>query len=233
VIFATWFTYDLEGKPWWLSMTASRTSDYTYAGIFYQTTGPAFSASSFEPSLVVASAVGQGSLTFTDANTAMFRYEVDGVSQTKTVTRQIFGRSPPTCAFGVVNNLAQLNNYQDMWWASPPGSESGWGINITHQDDTLFATWFTYGWDESPTWMSMTATKMSTGVYAGALYQTTGPAYDAVPFNPAKVMRYPIGSATFTFADGNSAIFAYTVNGISRSKQITRQVFRTPGTACA
>ena len=35
-------------------------------------------------------------------------------------------------------------NYQGLWWNSPAGSESGWGINITHQGDTLFVTWFTY-----------------------------------------------------------------------------------------
>jgi hypothetical protein len=42
-----------------------------------------------------------------------------------------------------------------------------------------------------------------------------------------------VGSVTLTFADGNSAAFAYTVNGISQTKPITRQVFRPPGTVCA
>jgi hypothetical protein len=42
----------------------------------------------------------------------------------------------------------------------------------------------------------------------------------------------PVGTATFSFANGNAAQFAYTVNGVSQSKQITRQVFRTPGTVC-
>ncbi|HEX4782635.1 MAG TPA: hypothetical protein VH301_17895, partial [Usitatibacter sp.] len=35
-------------------------------------------------------------------------------------------------------------NVQGLWWRSPAGSESGWGVNITHQSNTLFATWFTY-----------------------------------------------------------------------------------------
>ena len=35
-----------------------------------------------------------------------------------------------------------------------------------------------------------------------------------------------------TFANGNSATFAYTVNGVTQTKAITRQVFRTPGTIC-
>jgi hypothetical protein len=37
---------------------------------------------------------------------------------------------------------------------------------------------------------------------------------------------------TLTFSDGNTGTFAYTVNGIARTKPITRQVFRAPGTVC-
>ena len=35
-------------------------------------------------------------------------------------------------------------NYTGLWWAAPTGSESGWGIYLAHQGDTIFATWFTY-----------------------------------------------------------------------------------------
>jgi hypothetical protein len=69
-------------------------------------------------------------------------------------------------------------------------------------------------------------------VYAGTLYQTTGPAFSAVPFNPANVVATAVGNATFTFADGNNATFAYTVNGIAQAKAITREVFTAPGTVC-
>jgi hypothetical protein len=41
-----------------------------------------------------------------------------------------------------------------------------------------------------------------------------------------------VGAASFTFSDGNNATFAYTVNGVSQIKAITREVFRTPGTVC-
>ena len=70
------------------------------------------------------------------------------------------------------------------------------------------------------------------GVFSGQLFRTTGPAFNAVPFNPANVMPTAVGTATFTFADGNNATFAYTVNGVSQSKAITREVFRAPGTVC-
>ncbi len=32
VIFATWFTYDLTGKAWWLSMTADKTGERRLLG---------------------------------------------------------------------------------------------------------------------------------------------------------------------------------------------------------
>ena len=49
---------------------------------------------------------------------------------------------------------------------------------------------------------------------------------------PDKVIATEVGTATFTFADGDSATFAYTVNGISQSKKITREVFAMPGNVC-
>ena len=41
-----------------------------------------------------------------------------------------------------------------------------------------------------------------------------------------------VGDATVTFADGNRATFAYTVNGTTQAKAVTRQVFVAPGTVC-
>jgi hypothetical protein len=78
----------------------------------------------------------------------------------------------------------------------------------------------------------VTADRTAPGVYAGTLYRTTGPQFNAVPFDPAKVVPVNVGTASFTFSDGNNAAFAYTVNGVSQTKAITREVFRTPGTVC-
>jgi hypothetical protein len=69
-------------------------------------------------------------------------------------------------------------------------------------------------------------------VYSGTLYRTTGPAFNAVPFNPANVVATAVGTATLSFTDGNSGTFAYTVNGVSQIKAVTREVFTNPGTIC-
>ena len=195
VIFATWFTYDPGGRPWWISMTAPKAAaSNTYTGTF--------------------------------------QYTVNGVSQVKAITRQIFASPVPTCRFGLQPDLARATNYQDLWWASPAGSESGWGVNVTHQGNILFATWFTYDATGAPWWLSVTANMTSPGVYTGTLHETHGPAFSAVPFSPAAVTATAVGTATFTFTDGNRGTFAYVVNGVAGTKPITRQVFRNPGTVC-
>ena len=122
-------------------------------------------------------------------------------------------------------------NYEGLWWAAG-GAESGWGINLAHQEDTIFATWFTYDLDGTPMWLVVTAGKTAPGMYTGTLYRTTGPAFSAVPFDPSHVAITAVGSATLTFANGNTGTFSYTVNGVAQAKAITRQVFSGNGTVC-
>ncbi len=233
VIFATWFTYDSTGKAWWLSMTAFKSvaSPETYTGQLIATRGPAFSAMPFDPALVTRTIVGVGTIRFDDLNNGSFAYTVNGVSQTKSITRMVFG-ALPTCVYGTQPNFTQATNYQNLW-AVAGDVESGWGINLAHQDDTLFGTWFTYDTDGSPLWLSVTAIKTGPGVYSGQLIRTTGPAFSAVPFNTAQVTRTIVGAATFTFANGNAATFNYTINGVTQTKTITRELFAPPaGTLC-
>ena len=231
VIFATWFTYDVTGKAWWLVMTANRTATNIFSGTLYETRGPAFSAVPFDPNAVTKSSVGTATLTFGDNDNGTFSYTVNGVQQIKPITREVFGPLP-TCTFGGEANLSSATNYQDLWWASPAGVESGWGINFTHQGDTIFATWFTYDTDGAPLWLSVIADKSAPGVYTGPLVRTTGPAFNATPFDPTRIGTTTVGTATLSFANGNLGSFAYTVNGVSQTKTITRQILRSPGTVC-
>jgi len=236
VIFATWYTYDLTGDAWWLTMTAYQTADNVFSGTLYETTGPAFNAVPFNPNLVTRTPVGTGTLTFTDANNGFFAYTVKGITQTKAITRQVWDMLP-TCVWGAQSNLALATNYQDLWWASPPESQSGWGVNFAHEGDTIFTTWYTYDFDGTPLWLSATTPKTSAGTYTGTLYRTTGPPFNADPFNRSAVRRTPVGTSTISFVNGNAASYAYTVAlpgspVVTQAKAVTRQVFRVPGTTC-
>ena len=235
VIFATWFTYDANGKTWWLSMTANRIGNNVYSGALYETRGPAFNSVPFDSSAVSYRPVGNGTLTFSDANNGTFGYTVNGITQTKPITRTVFGNLP-VCTSATQAALVTATNYQDIWWAGS-GGESGWGVHVTQQDGVIFATWFTYDFDGSPLWLSVTATRSGANAYSGTLYRTTGPAF-GTPFDASQVTRTPVGPATFTFGNGDAATFTYTVTlgspavTVTQTKPMSRMVFRDPGTVC-
>ena len=74
-------------------------------------------------------------------------------------------------------------------------------------------------------WLTMTAVKSGANTYGGTLFRTTGPAFDATPFDPGQVQRIPVGNGTLTFANADNGTFEYTVNGVTQSKAITRFAF--------
>ena len=229
VIFATWFTYDKAGEPWWLIAELRKTAAGSYAGTVATVTGPAFNAQPFDPGKVAETAVGTLAVTFASATQGSLTYTVNGVTQTKTISKQVFG-ADPTCVWGQQANLAAATNYQDLWW-NP--AEAGWGVNFTHQGDVIFATWFTYDGAGKPWWLIAELRQTGAGVYGGKVSTVKGPAFDAVPFDAGKVVETVVGEATVSFADGNHGSFAYTVNGTTQAKAVTRQVFAAPGTVCS
>ena len=255
ILFATWFTYDEAGKPMWFVIpnaqllptypdsmnydnmmdmmdmmmygTGGMQSFPTYMGTIYRTSGPAFSAASFDSSKVAVTEVGLVSFEFVSASEGTFNYVLNGNMGSKSITRQVFS-SMPTCTMG--GTMPATPNYQDLWW-NP--AESGWGVNITHQGDILFATWFTYDAAGQPAWFVMSNGARSAGTqsWSGAIYHTSGPAFDA-RWDNTKVTVTPAGTASFDFADASHGTFTYTVDGVTQAKPITRQVYSTPATIC-
>src|SRR5262249_36196888 len=84
-------------------------------------------------------------------------------------------------------------SYEGLWWNA---SESGWGVSVAHQGDTLFVVWYTYDHDGAPTWFFMSDARlvgddMETGMgmmdmemmgmphhapmYSGTLYRSSMP----------------------------------------------------------
>jgi lysyl endopeptidase len=117
-------------------------------------------------------------------------------------------------------------NYTDLWWAGE--AESGWGVNLNHQSDIIFATLFTYAADHSGLWLVATMNKQADGSYTGPLLQTVGPAFNASPWTGITFTQ--VGTMTVTFAGTGQGTLVYTVNGTSVTKSIQREVFSTPPT---
>jgi hypothetical protein len=233
VVFATVFTYDELGSPMWVVMSGLLQPDgRTYAGDLYQVTGSPFNAQPHVPPTTAnLFKVGTMSLTFTSADTATLSYSYRGVAVSKEIVPQVFGTAAASCST-MTGSRAALTNYQDMWW-NP--AESGWGINIVHQNSTLFATLMTYDLAGDDLWLVMlNGVRQSDGSYLGDLYLVRGTAFDAQPFAPLTPANLTnVGTMRFTFTDGITGTVDYTVNGVAISKPITRQVFANPVPACS
>jgi murein DD-endopeptidase MepM/ murein hydrolase activator NlpD len=230
VIFATWFTYDTDRGGLWLVMDAARLQpDGSYTGTIYRTTGVALPQINGQPAQSGAVAVGSGTLRFPTTQQATFSYTVSGVSQQKSMTRFNFATPAPACAFNTATRQP-ATNYQDLWW-NP--SESGWGVNLSHQGDLLFATWFTYGAGGRGQWLVSDAVRRQpTGEFKGRLYRTTGTPLAQINGTPAQSGAADVGELTLTFTDGQNARLDYVVDGVAQAKALTRFVFASPQTLC-
>jgi len=258
--FATWFTYDDNGNGMWLVMpslqldSSSMDSGYmmdmdmgmdmgmgmgmgdmggsplpTYDGSVYRTTGPAFSTAPFDTTKVKATQVGMAQFQFYDDNNGAFTYTIGGgSSQTVYITREVFGPMPD-CSLG--GTPAATPNFTDLWWRSG-GTESGWGVNVVQEGDEVFATLFAYDANGQGEWLVMPgASQTAATTWTGTLYRTNGPAFDAA-WDASKVASRVAGTATFAFTDASNGTFSATIDGVSISKPISREVFGSPTTVC-
>ena len=224
ILFGTLYTYGADGSPTWYSMSSgAKQADGSYLGDLVSTTGPAFNASPWNSGAVHGTVVGQMRVTFIDDNNGTLTYNVGGAQVTKVITKLAF-QTPPNCTWSA-SNRSQSTNFQDLWWGGI--SESGWGVNLSHQGNIVFATLFTYDAAGQPRWFVMSEGRASgVATYSGALYRTTGPAFNAVPFTPITAANNTqVGNMTFTFTNGDTGTMTYTVNGVSVTKAIQRLEF--------
>jgi len=109
-------------------------------------------------------------------------------------------------------------NYSDWWW-NP--SQSGHGLNIGHQGNILFLSWFTYDETGNGMWLVM-AGPLAGNVVQGDFIRTTGPRLGDA-FDPARVTGGTVGTGKVTFSSLHNATFDWTVNGKSGSVPLVRQ----------
>lgn len=212
-LFAAWYVYDAAGRPTWLTMAGAGWSSPTrFSADIYATTGPG-ATGAFDPGQVTRTRVGQGTLDFSAGDRGTFTYTVNGVSGSKAIQRQVFGPYDP----------APVTNFGDLWWNA---GESGWGLSITQQYRSLFAVWFTYRPDRTPTWYVMSGGRwVATDTYEGTLYRTRADGFFGTAFSAASVGHDAVGTLRLRFSGPGTAVMSYTLDGASGSKAITRQPF--------
>jgi hypothetical protein len=215
VIFAAWYTYDAFGNPKWYvasncAMPGAGVTSGTCSGALYEVNGPTFFGGAFDPNAVNVVTAGTLSVNFTDASSASMTYTVESQTRTVTIARQVFASG---AAPGV--------DYTDLWWN--PG-ESGWGMAITQQASVMFLAWYVYDSSGKPVWYVASNCAVSGSGCSGTLYRTTGPAFGPT-FDASNVQLFTVGSVTLTFGDADHGTLSYSVDGVSGTKSITRQLF--------
>ncbi len=225
VIFGTLFTYDASGAPMWLVLSrGDLQADGSFQGTLYRTTGPAFNTVPW--TATTPTEVGTMRVAFSNTTTGTLTYSVDGVNVSKSITREVFS-TQPTCTFTSASRNS-ATNYQDLWW-NP--NEPGWGVNITHQGDVIFATLFTYDLAGKGTWLVLAhADRTGAGAYSGALYRTHGPVFNASPWVAATSTQ--VGTMGFSFSNGGVGTLNYTIDGVAVTKAIQRETFASPTSVC-
>jgi len=114
-------------------------------------------------------------------------------------------------------------DYTDLWYTP---NESGWGLNIVNQGDTIFAALYVYGTDNSPRWYYASDLHGSASSFSGTLYRTQG-TYLGSPWNPAQLNgAIPVGTMTINFATGTTGTLVYSVDGVTVTKNIARLAFK-------
>jgi hypothetical protein len=222
----------------WLSMTATQVGLASFSGTLYRTTGPRFGAMPFNPSRVTMVDVGTATLDFSGPNEGRFAYSAMGVSRVKSIMRFGWATLPQTtCVWNALQDLAGADNFQDLWWSDPAGSEPGWAVSFAsfgqspYYGQILVTTWFTYDSNGSPTWYYGSAQSVY-GEYYGSLFRTTGPSFLAPTFDPSAVTSSLVGNIELEYTDGNHMNMYTAVGSVGQSQKITRYVFRGSGTTC-
>jgi hypothetical protein len=119
---------------------------------------------------------------------------------------------------------AEAPSYAGFWVKS---SESGWGLNLQHQGDNIFAAWYTYAADGTPTWFTMSC-KLIGNQCKENIYTITGkPLSQGLTDIGANVVS--AGSGNLTFNSTSNLTFSYTVQGKTKTVSgVTKFNFTSP-----
>jgi cytochrome c553 len=88
-VFLAWYVYDGNAKPTWYVALCTMNGVAICSGDLLRTTGPPFGPT-FNSSQVQVFTAGTVTLIFNDANNAVLSYTANGVSSSKSITRQVF-----------------------------------------------------------------------------------------------------------------------------------------------
>ncbi|MCB1555305.1 MAG: hypothetical protein KDJ14_16010 [Xanthomonadales bacterium] len=226
-----WFTYDIDGEPtWFLAAGAFPQPDGSYGGELFRFTGVPFDQidgpAADEPTLV-----GNVNLVFRSEQSLQFNYSVDGVAQSKDLTRFPFGTRTVVCRASADPTRRNADNYSDVWWGG--AATTGWGLFMNHVDDGLFAVWYTYDSDGEALFMVIVTARQPDGSFAGEVYrQANGTPFSMINDMQPSPNAITVGTAQFRFDDGATGEFRFTIGSATRAYPIERFQVGALATVC-
>ncbi|WP_239253920.1 RCC1 domain-containing protein [Candidatus Nitrotoga sp. M5] len=210
--FLAWYTYDSIGQPTWFVISSCPLVGSGCTGDIYSVVGGTPLGVAWNGNGKVVTKVGTGTFAYSDNNTGTLNYSINDVNGTKQITRQMF-------AAGAVQPPV---DYSALWWNE---NESGWGLAITQQYGMIFATMYTYDASGNPVWYVASSCPLTGNSCAGDLYQVTGGSAPTKTWNDAAKVVTKVGTVNFVFQNSSAGTLTYTINGVSGSKAISRQLF--------
>ncbi len=222
--FAVWFTYDAQSAPIWHTLDCAFAGS-TCAGDLYTATGTPLSQITGSANITAIKS-GTGSITLTGGNRLSLAYTIGNVTQTKTsLEPQNFAAAGqvPFCSLQALtgaNPRAGLSNYTDHWWGG--ASASGWGVQISHQGNQVFAGWYSYNPQGTATWLTAIGTQDPNNArrFTGNLYQVNpGIPFSTISGPVPSTATTQAGTFEFNFANGEAGTFIYSLPAFSISNR--------------
>lgn len=218
-MFGVLYVYDTDGSPMWVTIPGGTFSNEMklFVGDVYRTTGPSASSFPFDTTRVQHTKVGTATIQFTDANSALLQYSINGNSVQKLITRQSFGDWPSSYPFDAT----------DIWW-NP--QESGWGLSITRQGGKAFSVAFIHDTNGRPVWVvGPSAIPQTQGFstvrryYNWDVYLTRGSPYN-LPWRGAELSLTKAGTLIFEHGINSAIIEATLVFRLPSGASVARTV---------
>lgn len=115
-------------------------------------------------------------------------------------------------------NNGPSRDYTGQWHNE---AEAGRGLSMYQFGDTLFTLWFVYDSQGRALWYQLDPAWTGPDVARGRVVRWSGPAWGPT-YNPNNRTLTEVGNFTLTFTSAGTATFAYNVDGVNRSMQLTK-----------
>lgn len=135
-----------------------------------------------------------------------------------------FSNSPEGRALvfsGLAADAASRNHSQVYWNAAQPG----WGLNLAHQGDQVFGTWYTYADDGLVQFLTIQATRGDDQIFRGPIYRVSGIPFSLINGSQAFVSATEIGEADLYFDNDGTVVLVHEMGGLRQSAHLEPLVF--------